>query len=76
VDWWHTLHQGATVFTQNGNFLVHGSMLWTLFLSLFAFTLLFFWLLRARYRLEVLRDQRYAASLDDALAQRRREGVH
>ena len=76
VDWWHTLHQGATVFTQNGNFLVHGSMLWTLFLSLFAFTLLFFWLLRARYRLEVLRDQRYAASLDEALAQRRREGVH
>jgi len=76
VDWWHTLHQGATVFTENGNFLVHGSMLWTLFLSLFAFTLLFFWLLRARYRLEVLRDARYAASLDDALAQRRREGVH
>jgi heme exporter protein C len=76
VDWWHTLHQGATVFTENGNFLVHGSMLWTLFLSLFAFTLLFFWLLRARYRLEVQRDARYAASLDEALAQRRREGVH
>jgi heme exporter protein C len=76
VDWWHTLHQGATVFTENGNFLVHGSMLWTLFVSLFAFTLLFFWLLRARYRLEVARDQRYAASLDDALSQRRREGVH
>ena len=48
--------KGATVFTENGNFLVHGSMLWTLFFSLFAFTLLFFWLLRARYRLEVRRD--------------------
>jgi hypothetical protein len=45
-------------------------------LSLFAFTLLFFWLLRARYRLEVARDERYAASLDEALTQRRREGVH
>jgi heme exporter protein C len=76
VDWWKTLHQGATVFTQDGNLLVHGIMLWTLFLSLVAFTLLFFWLLRARYRLEVLRDDRYRASLDDALAQRRREGVH
>jgi len=67
VDWWHTLHQGATVFTENGNFLVHGSMLVTLFISLFAFTLLFFWLLRARYRLEVRRDERYASSLEEAI---------
>ena len=75
VDWWKTLHQGATVFTQDGNLLVHGIMLWTLFISLFAFTLLFFWLLRARYRLEVLRDERYATELEEALVQRRREGV-
>ena len=75
VDWWNTLHQGATVFTENGNLLVHGIMLWTLFISLFAFTLLFFWLLRARYRLEVLRAARYDVALDEALAQRRREGV-
>jgi heme exporter protein C len=76
VDWWNTLHQGATVFTEDGNFLVHGIMLWTLFISLFGFTLLFFWLLRSRYRLEVLRDQKNQVSLDEALAQRRREGVH
>jgi heme exporter protein C len=76
VDWWNTLHQGATVFTEDGNFLVHGSMLWTLFISLFGFTLLFFWLLRSRYRLEVVRDQKSQVSLDEALAQRRREGVH
>jgi heme exporter protein C len=76
VDWWHTLHQGASVFTENGNFLVHCSMLVTLFISLFAFTLLFFWLLRARYRLEVRRDERHASSLEEALEQRRREGVH
>jgi heme exporter protein C len=76
VDWWNTLHQGASVFTENGQLLVHGIMLWTLFISLFGFTLLFFWLLRARYRLEVLRDEKYQVSLDEALAQRRREGVH
>jgi heme exporter protein C len=76
VDWWKTLHQGATVFTQDGNLLVHGIMLWTLFMSLVAFTLLFFWLLRARYRLEVLRGERDQASLEEALVQRRREGVH
>jgi hypothetical protein len=51
-------------------------MLVTLFISLFAFTLLFFWLLRARYRLEVRRDERHASSLEEALEQRRREGVH
>jgi heme exporter protein C len=76
VYWWKTLHQGATVFTQDGNLLVHGIMLWTLFISLVAFTLLFFWLLRARYRLEVLRGERDQASLEEALVQRRREGVH
>jgi heme exporter protein C len=76
VDWWKTLHQGATVFTQDGNLLVHGIMLWTLFISLVAFTLLFFWLLRARYRLDVLRGERDQASLEEALVQRRREGVH
>jgi heme exporter protein C len=75
VDWWHTLHQGASVFTENGNFLVHGSMLVTLFISLFGFTLLFFWLLRARYRLEVRRDERQSSSLEEALEQRRREGA-
>ena len=76
VQWWKTLHQGASVFTPNGNFKVHGIMLTTLFISLAAFTLLFFWLLRARYRVEVLRDERQRVSLDEALAQRRREGVH
>jgi heme exporter protein C len=75
VQWWKTLHQGATVFGPDRTLLVHGSMAWTLLLSFVAFTLSFFWLLRARYRLEVLRDARYQASLSDALAARRREGV-
>ncbi len=56
VEWWKTLHQGATVFDANRQLLIHGIMAWTLLISFFAFTLLFFWLLRARYRLEVLRD--------------------
>lgn len=76
VEWWKTLHQGATVFDANRQLLIHGLMAWTLLISFFAFTLLFFWLLRARYRLEVLRDQRYRAALDEALLLRRREGVH
>ncbi|HVB51797.1 MAG TPA: cytochrome c biogenesis protein CcsA [Acidimicrobiales bacterium] len=75
VQWWKTLHQGATVFTPDHGLKIHGIQAWTLLISFIGFTLLFFWLLRARYRLEVLRDERYAASLEEALVQRRREGV-
>jgi len=75
VQWWKTLHQGATVFTSNRKLLVHGSMAWTLLISFVGFTLLFFWLLRARYRLEVERDAAYRAAFDEAVSLRQREGV-
>jgi heme exporter protein C len=75
VDWWKTLHQGATVFTANRTLLIHGLMAWTLLISFLGFTLLFFWLLRARYRLEVSRERALSVSLDEALALRRREGA-
>jgi len=75
VQWWKTLHQGATVFTSNRTLLVHGSMAWTLLISFVGFTLLFFWLLRARYRLEVARERVERATLDEALSQRQREGA-
>ena len=75
VQWWKTLHQGATVFTSSRTLLVHGSMAWTLLISFVGFTLLFFWLLRARYRLEVARERVERATLDAALSQRQREGA-
>lgn len=74
VQWWKTLHQGATVFTANRTLLIHGLMAWTMLLSFIGFTLLFFWLLRARYRLEVQREAVAAVIIDEALAMRRREG--
>jgi heme exporter protein C len=75
VQWWKTLHQGATVFTSNRQLLVHGSMAWTLLISFVGFTLLFFWLLRARYRLEVQRDVANRAAFDEAVSLRQREGA-
>ncbi len=75
VQWWKTLHQNATVFTSTRTLLIHGIMAWTLLISFVAFTMLFFWLLRARYRLEEARDEEVARGLEEALAERQREGV-
>jgi heme exporter protein C len=75
VVWWKTLHQGASVLTSTGQLNVHGSMLLAMLLGFVGFTLLFFWLLRERYRLEAKRDVTSVSSLDEALALRRREGV-
>jgi heme exporter protein C len=54
VDWWNTLHQGASVFRPGGS-TIHPSILMPLLLMAAAFTLLFVTLLLAAMRNEILR---------------------
>ncbi len=75
VQWWNTIHQGASVLTKSGKLKVHGSQSLTLLLSFIAFTLAYGWLIRARYRIEEVRGSRERAQLERAIEQRRSEGV-
>jgi heme exporter protein C len=75
VNWWHTLHQDATVLNANLSPTIHGSMAWTLLLGFVAFTLLFAWMLVLRYRVEVLSELLHESELDLALHERWAEGT-
>jgi heme exporter protein C len=70
VDWWRTLHQEGTVFNQELSAEIHGSMAFALWWGVFAFTLLYAYLLDRRYRLESLDADREARELDRAIAER------
>jgi heme exporter protein C len=70
VDWWHTLHQGATVLNANLSPTIHGAMAWTLLLGFVAFSLAFVWMLAVRMRIETLSDALEGASLDIAIGER------
>jgi heme exporter protein C len=74
VDWWRTLHQGATVLNANLSPTIHGSMAWTLLLGFVALTLVFVWMLMMRYRIQVLSERLEGAELDLALHERWAEG--
>src|SRR5205823_3080947 len=70
VDWWRTLHQEGTVFNDELKAQIHGSMAFTLFWGVLAFTLVFVYLLDKRYRLEALEEGREERELEQAIAER------
>ncbi len=73
VRLWRSLHQEATVLDTDGDIDMDGLMLFSLFVGVVAFTLLYAWLLLHRTRgmwMEDLLDDR---GLDDALEARRAE---
>lgn len=75
VRLWRSLHQEATVARPNGDVEIDGLMLFTLFVGVVAFTLVYVWLLLHRQRVLSMQDALDDRGLDLALAERRAEGA-
>jgi heme exporter protein C len=73
VNWWRTLHQEPTLLRRDPE--IDGIMLFSLFVGVVAFTLVYAWLLLHRQRLLVLEDASAAHGLEDAIAERNAEGA-
>lgn len=73
VHLWRSLHQEASVANPDGDVKMDGLMLFSLFVGLVAFSLLYTWLVLHRQRVLYLEDRYEDADLDAALAERRAE---
>ena len=70
---WRSLHQEASVLRPNGDIKMDGLMLFTMFVGIIAFTLMYAWLVMHRTRTLTVEDTLEDEGLDYALAERRRE---
>ena len=73
VRLWRSLHQGATVANPNGDVKMDGLMLFSLFVGVIAFSLIYLWLLLHRSRALAMQDVLDDVGLDRALVARREE---
>lgn len=73
---WRSLHQEASVLRPDGDVKMDGLMLFSLFVGIVAFTLLYAWLVLHRQRALALDDLLAERSIDDAIAARRNEAAH
>jgi heme exporter protein C len=74
VKLWRSVHQDSSV-ADRTKVELDGLMLFTLMLSLVAFTLLYVWFVLHRQRVMMLEDELEDRGLDDALAARRTEAA-
>jgi heme exporter protein C len=72
---WRSLHQTASVLDTDGDVDMDGMMLFTLFVGVVAFSLLYVWLVLHRTRAMAMEDLLEDRELDIALAERRSEGT-
>lgn len=75
VRLWRSLHQDASVAEPGGDVELDGLMLFSLFVGVIAFTLLYAWLLLHRSRAMAMEDLLDDVGLDAAVAARRSEAV-
>ena len=73
VRLWRSLHQEATILDTDLDVDIDGLMLFSLFVGVVAFTLLFVWLLLHRSRTIALDDLLADRGIDRAIAERRAE---
>ncbi len=73
VRMWRSLHQEATVLDTDGNIDMDGLMLFSLFVGVIAFTLLYVWLLMHRARSLAMQDRLDDEQLELAVRMRRSE---
>ncbi len=75
VKMWRSLHQEATVANLDGDTKMDGLMLFSLFVGVIAFTLLYVWLMLHRTRAMAMEDLLEERGLDDALVARQAEAA-
>jgi len=75
VELWNTLHQKASVAGRGTDVEMNGLMLFTLFLGVVVFTLMYVWLVLHRQRSLMLEDMLEDSGLDNALTERRAEAT-
>jgi heme exporter protein C len=75
VQWWRTLHQKPTLFSNGLGSAISGTMLTSLFIGFVVVGLFFTWLLIHRFRVAWLEEQVADQGLDAAIAERRAEGT-
>lgn len=75
VRLWRSLHQESSVARPNGDVKMDGLMLFTLFVGIVAFTLMYAWLVVHRQRSMAAEDALDDEGLDAALATRRAEAA-
>jgi heme exporter protein C len=73
VRMWRSLHQDATVLNNSTDTKMDGLMLFSLFIGVIAFTLLYIWMVMHRTRAMAISDLLDDRGLDDALAARSAE---
>jgi heme exporter protein C len=75
VQWWRTLHQKPTIARMDLDPQIDGIMLFSLFVGVAAFTLVYLWLLVHRMRVAVMEDALDDHGLEVAIAERQAEAT-